>query len=269
MEELYVLGNSTATAVNRYNTCFAIRRNRDYFLVDCGGGNTILRKLQSMRIPVEEIHHIFITNQRADHCLGLIWLFRLMARRMHEGTLSDPVSIYAHKELIPILEHMCRWTINENYTRFIGKLIHFVPLEDGDQKQILGETVTFFDIHSDKTKQFGFTMTLETGKRLTFTGNEPCRKPIHHYVEVSDWLLHEAYCMTEDAPRFHPEELGFSTVIEVCEFASQMKIANLVLWHSEDVTDITTHKGRFLAEGEPHFNGNLIVPDDEERIFLR
>ena len=39
MEELYVFGTGNAQATRCYNTCFAIRDEEEYFLVDAGGGN--------------------------------------------------------------------------------------------------------------------------------------------------------------------------------------------------------------------------------------
>ena len=46
MEELYVIGTGNAMVTTCYNTCFALRKGEEYFLVDCGGGNTIMKKLQ-------------------------------------------------------------------------------------------------------------------------------------------------------------------------------------------------------------------------------
>ena len=41
-EELYVFGTGNAQAVRCYNTCFAIRDEDEFFMVDAGGGNGIL-----------------------------------------------------------------------------------------------------------------------------------------------------------------------------------------------------------------------------------
>jgi len=49
-ELLYVLGTGNAQAVNYYNTCFAIRDGKDYFMVDAGGGNGILKILADMKL---------------------------------------------------------------------------------------------------------------------------------------------------------------------------------------------------------------------------
>ena len=128
--------------------------------------------------------------------------------------------------------------------------------------------VTFFDIHSTKAKQFGFSMELSGGKKLTCCGDEPYNECEEKYARNSTWLFHEAFCLYSQADIFKPYEKHHSTVKDACELAERMHISNLVLWHTEDTTDISTRKERYLAEGKPYFSGNLFVPDDGERIPL-
>ena len=42
MERLIVLGTGNAQAIHCYNTCYAMQKGEEYFLVDAGGGNGIL-----------------------------------------------------------------------------------------------------------------------------------------------------------------------------------------------------------------------------------
>ena len=74
MEKLYVFGTGNALVTRCYNTCFALRDEDQYFMVDTGGGNGILRILAEMQVPVEAIHHIFITHAHTDHLLGIVWI---------------------------------------------------------------------------------------------------------------------------------------------------------------------------------------------------
>ena len=46
MEQLYVFGTGNAAVSRCYNTCFAIREDDEYFMVDAGGGNGILGILE-------------------------------------------------------------------------------------------------------------------------------------------------------------------------------------------------------------------------------
>ena len=56
MEKIIVLGTGTAGALESFNTCFVLKdNNEEYFLVDTGGGNGILRQLK--HAGVELLHH--------------------------------------------------------------------------------------------------------------------------------------------------------------------------------------------------------------------
>ena len=132
---------------------------------------------------------------------------------------------------------------------------------------ILDYDVTFFDILSTKAKQFGFTMHLKNGKKFTCAGDEPYNPECKPYVEGSQWLLHEAFCLYGDRERFQPYEKHHSTVKEACELAESLSIPNLVLWHTED-KNLSHRKELYTAEGKEYYHGNLLVPDDGEIIEL-
>ena len=69
-ELLYVFGTGNATVTNLYNTCFALRDGDEYFMVDAGGGNGILKILDNMQVPLERIRdprpHRPCTRHRLD-----------------------------------------------------------------------------------------------------------------------------------------------------------------------------------------------------------
>ena len=44
------------------------------------------------------------------------------------------------------------------------------------------------------------------------------------YVEGSDWLMHEAFCLYAQADQFRPYEKHHSTVREACELAQQIDV---------------------------------------------
>ena len=127
--------------------------------------------------------------------------------------------------------------------------------------------MTFFDIHSTKAKQFGFTTTLENGKKLTCAGDEPYNPLCAPYAEGSDWLLHEAFCLYADREKYKPYEKHHSTVMDACKLAEELQIPNLVLWHTEDKTG-GRRKELYTKEGQEFYHGNLYVPEDEEILEL-
>lgn len=268
MEQLYVFGTGNAVVTRCYNTCFAIKDSKDrYFMVDAGGGNGILRILEDMQADPASIHDIFITHEHTDHLLGLVWLIRVIATKMKKGTYDGDLNIYCHDQLPETITTICRLTLQGKFFNMIGERIHLIPVNDGETRQILDYPVTFFDIHSTKARQFGFTLTLENGKRLTCAGDEPYQKDCAAYVEGSDWLLHEAFCLYSQRDTFQPYEKHHSTVMDACKLAQELKIPNLILWHTEDKS-YAQRKELYLEEGNAFYHGNLYVPYDGEIISL-
>lgn len=141
-------------------------------------------------------------------------------------------------------------------------------MKDGEKKEILGHETTFFDIHSTKAKQFGFTMQLENGEKLTCCGDEPYNEANEAYVKDSTWLLHEAFCLYSQADKYQPYEKHHSTVKDACELAERLHVKNLLLYHTEDDT-ITQRQGAVQArKGSAVYHGNLFIPDDMETVVV-
>lgn len=267
MEQLYVFGTGNAAVTRCYNTCFAIKKDDEYFMTDAGGGNGILRILDDMNVDMSHIHHIFATHEHTDHILGIVWMVRFIGAKMKAGKYEGDLFIYSHANLVPVIDTLCRLTLQGKFYELIGKRIHLTPVADGETRSILGNDVTFFDIHSTKAEQYGFTTTLESGKRLTFCGDEPFHPACSQYAMGSSWLLHEAFCLFQEQERFKPYEKHHSTVKDACELARHMMAENLVLWHTED-SNLADRKELYKKEGRPYFSGNLYVPDDGEIISL-
>jgi len=106
-------------------------------------------------------------------------------------------------------------------------------VKDGERKHILSYDVTFFDIHSTKLKQFGCTLVLNNGKKLTFLGDEPYNPVCERYIRGTDWLLHEAFCLYVERDIWKPYEKHHSTVKDACELAEAMGIPNLTMAPNE------------------------------------
>ncbi len=268
MEQLYVFGTGNAAVTRCYNTCFAIRNDSDqFFMVDAGGGNGILRILQDMQVSFDQIHHIFVTHEHTDHLLGIVWMVRFIATGIRKGSYEGDLNIYCHSDLISTIDTFCRLTLQDKLYRTIGERIHLIAVSDGESRHILDYNMTFFDIHSTKARQYGFTVSLSNGRRLTCAGDEPYNPLCRSYVEGSDWLLHEAFCLYGERERFQPYEKHHSTVRDACELAAELHIPNLVLWHTEDKS-IDHRKELYLAEGRQYYTGNLYVPNDGEVLDL-
>ena len=266
-----MLGTGQATVTQCCNTCFVLWEpsvySSEYFLIDGSGGNVIFKQLLDAGIDWKNIRTVFVTHKHVDHLFGIIWLIRMaggyMSRQQYEGTLT----IYAHDELIKIIQNMAEMLLQEKEIFFLGKRILLETVKDKECKTILGKKVTFFDIHSTKAKQYGFCMEFEENKKLTCLGDEPYNETTYQYVINSEWLLHEAFCLYSQAKLFEPYEKHHSTVKEACETAQAMHVRNLLLYHTED-SNIKNRKLTYTAEGRKFYSGNLVVPDDLEVIRL-
>ena len=267
MEQLYVFGTGNAAVTRCYNTCFAVRTGDSYFMVDAGGGNGILRILKDMDISLDQIHHMFVTHEHSDHILGVVWMIRMIASRMIAGKYEGNFYIYCHDQLTDTIAALCRLTQQQKICRLIGDRIWLMPVTDGQTERILDYDVTFFDIHSTKARQFGFTTVLENGKRFTCCGDEPFNPACESYVKNSCWLTHEAFCLFSQADTFKPYEKHHSTVKDACQLARSLEIENLILWHTED-KNIRRRQELYLEEGRPFFSGRLLVPEDQTILSL-
>ena len=269
--KLIILGTGYAMATRCYNTCFALQQEQEdgqgYLLVDGGGGNGILRQLEDAGLPIEQMHHLFVTHAHTDHALGVVWIARAVAAAMQKGTYEGDFTIWCHDLLCDLLEPLCKSLLPEGIHRYIGQRIHFVEISPGDQLETLGMTLTVFDILSTKAKQYGFRAQLPDGQSLTCMGDEPCREPIFPMAQGSDWLLTEAFCLYDDRDRFHPYEKNHSTTRDAAQVAQKLQVKHLVLYHTEDKT-LSTRKARYTAEAAAYYSGPIFVPDDLEVISL-
>lgn len=265
--KLTILGTGNATVTKCYNTCFAFTNEEGYFLVDAGGGNRILQILKDVKIPLLEIHDIFLTHEHIDHLLGMIWIIRMIGQSMNQGKYDGELRIYCHSGLVSTLTTIAELTIQKKVTKHIGERIRLIPVEDGEVKEIIGCPVTFFDIQSTKARQFGFTLVTKEGTKVACCGDEPYNPCEKKYVEGSDWMMHEAFCLYGEADQFKPYEKHHSTVREASQLAEELGVPNLILYHTEE-THLDCRKELYTMEGREYYHGNLYVPDDLESFEL-
>ena len=262
-----MLGTGNAMVTECYNTCFVLEDGDKHLLVDGGGGNTLLRQLKQAGFDWKDMREIFVTHKHVDHIMGVVWMIRMICQNMKQGQYDGEATIYGHEEVIRILKEMAEMLYPAKQTCFIGDRLHLVVVNDGEERELMGHKTTFFDIQSTKAKQYGFCMDMGNGEKLTCCGDEPYNECEKKYAENSKWLLHEAFCLYDQADVFHPYEKHHSTAKDASELAEQLGVQNLILYHTED-KNIARRKELYTEEGKKYFHGNLYVPEDLEKIEL-
>lgn len=264
--ELIFFGTGNAMVTKCYNTCFAIRCNEEYILVDAGGGNGIFTQLEKAKVPIAGIHEMILTHAHTDHILGMIWIIRKIASMMLAGKYAGNCRIYCHKEAGEALLTICNLTLASKFMKCIGERIQIITVTDGECKELLSFQVQFFDIGSTKMKQYGFMIQIED-KKITCLGDEPFYECERAYAKDSDYLLCEAFCLYADKDVFKPYEKHHSTAADAGRLAQTLGVKNLILYHTED-SALDTRKNTYSKEAMVNFEGRVFVPDDLDRISI-
>ncbi len=267
MDKLHVLGTGNAMVTKLFNTCSVLELSGRYLLVDCGGGNGILQRLEAAGIDQSQIHDVFLSHEHCDHLLGAAWVVRWAAAKIRAGKYEGDLRIYCHAALAEKVKTLCELCLQKKFTALFGQRIHLIPVADGEEKIILGRPFTFFDILSEKAPQYGFTLHLENGGTLCFMGDEPVNPKREHYAQNARWLLCEAFCLQRDAERFKPYEKHHSTAADAAKLAQRLGVGNLLLWHTEQATQ-PARKALYTEEAAQYFSGAIYVPEDLEVLAL-
>lgn len=261
MRELIMLGTGNAMVTKYYNTCFAIKDDEHIFLVDAGGGNTILQQMEKADLSFADLHYMFVTHGHTDHVLGVIWVIRKIAALMGKNKYDGDFYIYGHDEVLHIIRTIVQLTLKAKDAQKIDSRIFLQTVSDGDALHIDNMDIKFFDILSTKKKQFGFSATFSDGYKLSCLGDEPYNEHCHDIVMNSNLLMSEAFCFYADRDEFNPYEKHHSTVKEACNVADKLQAQSVLLYHTEDKT-FPQRKEKYMVEAKKFFKRKIYVPDD-------
>lgn len=267
MEQLTFLGTGHAMVTKCYNTCFTLRSEDDYFLVDAGGGNTILAQLEQAGIPLTNLRAAFISHNHTDHILGFPWIIRTIGQLMLQNKYTGNFTIYGHTHSIRALLAICKHVLQPSLLQLFHKRIQFDPIDHHVKRYPLGLALTFFNIGSTKELQFGFHAALKSGKTLTFLGDEPYREELKPFCTHVDYLLHEAFCLYAERDLFKPYEKHHATAKDACTNAQLLGAKNVILYHTED-NNLSSRQERYSAEGREVYDGTIWVPSDLDTIQI-
>ena len=260
------IGTGCAMVIKRYNTCFLLEEGNNKLLVDAGGGNEILCRLDKLGVSIRDIGGMYVTHSHSDHILGTPWIIRAVGTELAENGWDGTFRICAHKETLEHVRRISEMILGKKMTKYFDKNILFEEVTDGEQINLAGFDLTCFDIGSKKMKQFGFAFNTPDGGRVCFAGDEPVKAESEKYAKDAKWLFSEAYCLYADREKYKPYERSHVTSLDAAQLAEKLGVKNLVIYHTEDYGD--DRKEIMTAEAKTAYSGNVYVPDDMETIEL-
>lgn len=265
--EVIFLGTGSAFPSKSYNSCCLVRDGALSLLVDAGGGNGILRRLEEAGVPAKDIRHFFVTHVHTDHILGAVWVLRSAVQRMREGLDAAPLHFYGNSDVITALKTICRLTLHTADYERMEKIVEFHDLDATPTIEIEGHPFEFFDVLAQNVRQSGFRMKLDSGATLVHLGDEALTGRNAAMARGADTLICGAFCRYADREIFKPYEKHHSTVADVARLAAELKIPRTVLVHCEDRT-LPDRSRLYKTEAAGIYAGRLEVPEDLETIEL-
>ncbi len=164
MNSLYhitMLGTGNALATRCYNTCFTLHDpSGEILLVDAGGGNGILTRMEQADIDLRAVHDLFITHTHTDHLLGAVWVMRMALQ------FAYPLRVWSHRKVLDLLADICRRMLPEKEAAGIGSLVELHEQTDGGRFAVGDLRLQCFDIHSTKELQFGSVLVPDDLERI-------------------------------------------------------------------------------------------------------
>lgn len=263
-----MLGTGHAVVAHCYNTCFVLSDNDGRnLLVDGGGGSGIVTQMERAGFGWNDIHEIFATHKHVDHILGIVWALRMVGMEIHRGTYEGELRILGCTEVLEALRTVARELLWDVDMSPMGERIRLIEVADGDHAELVGCPVTFFDVRAHDVSQLGFVLTYEPGKTMVCCGDVALKWENFALAQRAEWLLHEAFCLSEHPAASFIRRAGHSTVAEAATTAELVGARHLLLYHTED-GDLAHRKERYSAEAAGCFAGTVVVPDDLEVIEL-
>lgn len=266
MEKIVMLGTGHGSVMNSYNTCFLLENNGENLLVDTGGSIQIIKNLQVKGYKLTDIHNIFISHSHTDHILGLCWIFKKITVSFLNGEYKDKLNIYCNSEVAEAIKKLNSAVLPDKLQEALegNVLIHI--LHDGEQLNIAGLNITFFDALAKGNMLYGFETILNNRKRLIFLGDETCNPELYYRLKGADYVMHEAFCLDSEVniPKIIKDH--HATVKSVCQKMEPLDIKNLIIYHTEDSHD--NKKELYTKEAKMYFSNNVIIPNDLDEIVL-
>ena len=266
MTKIIMLGTADASAGKSYNTCFVIKNENNYFLVDTGCSNRVLDNLKYANIELNKIHNVFISHKHMDHLLGLFWILRQITILIKKKEYNGKLNIYCNEEVSNIIMTLYKMLLRKSQADIIDNIINVITVKDNETKVIDGIKYTFFDTKTNEVNLYGFEAIIKN-KKLVFLGDEKCNPINYGRLYNVDCVMHEAFCLEKDKKQSGIGASIHSSVEDVVNNLKGKQIKKLILYHSKN-NDKIDKKFEFEKVGNELFDGKVIVPNDLEIIEL-
>ena len=112
------LGTGCAMVLKRYNTCFLLEQDDNKLLVDAGGGNEVLVRLDKLGVPVTAIGGMFVTHSHSDHILGTPWVIRAAATAMEEEGYTGTFTVAGCAQTLSNVRTICEMILGKKLTKY-------------------------------------------------------------------------------------------------------------------------------------------------------
>jgi ribonuclease Z len=245
------LGTGAALNPQRAQTSVALRLpNGETILFDASGGTIILERLEAAGIPIQGVHHLFVSHRHFDHVGGLAPLLISMIS-LPEARLA----IYALPGTLTALRNLLALTI-PGVEDWLGRRLDWREVAPGSPILAGDAEVTPFLV--DHGVECAGYRIAQGGATVVFAADtRPCPGVIE-YAHRADLLIHEAHGLEVEADAAH--FLGHSTAAEAGEVARRAGVGRLVLTHFQSARFADPEK--LAAEAAETFGGPVETARD-------
>jgi ribonuclease Z len=216
------LGTGDPLNAERAQTCVAVRLpDEESILFDVSSGTVVLGRLRAAGLPLEGIHHLFVSHRHFDHVGGLAPLLISMAP-LPEAHLT----VHALPETLSALRDLLALTI-PGVEGWLGNRLRWRELALEEPTSAGNTGVTPFAVdHS--VECVGYRIARGDSTAVFAADTRPCQSVVEH-ARGTDLLIHEAYGTVGEAEAAHFR--GHSTAADAGAVARDAGADRLVLTH--------------------------------------
>src|SRR3989338_5200903 len=169
MKKLTFLGTGHGMPIASTTSCIFLEDGRNNLLLDAGGGHDVLGKFHAAGIDINSIKNVLITHYDSDHILGIVPLVRAFHKHLHT---KEKRTLFCSQEVKNAVDSLFQHTAKRHYDD-VKNILEFVIIRDRMEYTLNNWKITFFDIRSNKSPQFGCKIAFADKKCLVFPGDEP------------------------------------------------------------------------------------------------